>query len=42
MELDKLERKNGELSKALDEKTQHCTKLQKEIHKNIKTHEEEV
>lgn len=41
-EMDELMHSNGELKKKLEDETQMRIKLQEEIYKNLKTHEEEV
>lgn len=41
-EMDELMHANGELKKKLEDETQMRIKLQEEIYKNLKTHEEEV
>lgn len=40
--LDEMQRENGEYRKRLDEEIQLRIKLQEEIYKNIRSHEEEV
>jgi len=40
--MDQIQRENGEMKKRLDEETALRIKLQEEMYKNIKTHEEEV
>ena len=40
--LDEMQRKNSEIHKRLDEEIMLRIKLQEEIYKNIRTHEEEV
>ena len=40
--MDDINRENGELRKQLDEEVQLRIKLQEEIYKNIRSHEEEV
>ena len=42
MTVDDMQRENGELKKRLDEEIQLRIKLQEEIYKNIRSHEEEV
>ena len=42
MALDEMQKENGEMRKNLEEEEQLRKKLQDEIYKNIKSHEEEV
>ena len=42
MELDDMQRENGEFRKRLEDEVQLRIKLQEEIYKNIRSHEEEV
>ena len=42
MRMDDMQRENGELRKSLEDELQLRIKLQEEIYKNIRSHEEEV